>query len=267
MQRTNVGPRGWAILVLMGGAFFASAFSRRGPLTPDASPIKSHSTASSNSTRSPEVEREQLNAQIAAQLVANELPSTPVDPRAQVRSLPQWAKPASELDQLIRQGPPNASSSPDFGSLVPLETWRDAQPTPHASHPNQPSALAYRESPWDSSGNTVVEQSDTSNQYAGAANGPHIQAWPTPDPDRNWNVNHRPQSSGARATGTTQPRSSRGSATSVDSIGSLVGSAREQPRQTPLVPQKPSPTHQQLPSVKPQDPRRFVYQPGYIGGS
>ena len=263
MQRTNVGPRGWAILILMGGAFFASAFSRKGPLSTDTAPPKSpHLVANNSDEQSAEIAREQLSAQIAAQLVANELPATPSDPGAQVRSLPQWAKPASELDQLIRQGPPTASSSPAFGSLAPLETWRDTQPTPQASDPNQLSDLAYRESPWEISAEAAPNASGTSKQYAGIATEARIPEWPSRDPARNWDPTPGHQSPeaglGASSTSRLSP--------SANSIGSLVGSARRDPLRNPISPKEPSQNHQQLPAAKPQAQRRFVYQPGYIGG-
>jgi hypothetical protein len=146
-RKSSVGPRGWAMLTLVGGAALATPFLRppqvdvdglvtESPLTRTNGPgrlASLESTANGLSDLYPEAS-EPLRYDFAQQLAppAGGSPSR----------LPAWAPARSPIDQLISQGtaPPWQSNAASVSTIKPLDTWVNAPPThqPNATGPREP---------------------------------------------------------------------------------------------------------------------------------
>lgn len=153
MQRKySFGPRGWALLTLVGGLLLASPFLRppqvdveefaRGSSMPPASGFgpfdtlesttKKPANIGSASSDSMSVDGTDFSQQIV--LPAGTSPT----------ALPAWAPTHSPLDQLISQGtaPPWQSDSASVSTIKPLEPWVNSAGTSQRQHA-LPSALAH----------------------------------------------------------------------------------------------------------------------------
>jgi hypothetical protein len=166
-KRSYVGPRGWAMLVLVGGATFASPFLRaprvevgedisESPLAYHTRPDGKLSEVSfSRQVSSPAGDGMVSPASSSRQATdPNQLESPP--------TLPAWAAPRSRLDDLISMGaaPPWEDETPS-GDLAPLQPWMERQ-------------LGARERPSTQAG------------FQRDANQPFVSAPPTSPFDKSW---------------------------------------------------------------------------------
>ncbi len=140
-KRTSVGPRGLAIITLVGGAALASPFLRppqvdlvenitESPLTYPTSPGRlaatqhSAQTSTQNAARLPLGSNDQLPA--SASDVPDPFDTSYSSAPAAEPQLPAWAKPPSPIDHVISKGTAQAwrhESDAASSRLQPLQSW------------------------------------------------------------------------------------------------------------------------------------------------
>ena len=96
-NRLAIGPRGWAVLILLLGAALASPFLRG----PEMRSANSYRLASEHSAVSQIIGGNPATAEV--RVVSGILPSTQA-PHASGENMPDWARPRSQLDELIAHG-------------------------------------------------------------------------------------------------------------------------------------------------------------------
>ncbi len=135
-KNSSFGPRGWAVLTLVGGVTFAAPFLRQprlaekqfanasslpptsGPNPTEAMRPTTNSSASSGSAFQDSVLADGLGF---SERIVPPAATTPT-------ALPAWAPTRSPLDQLISQGtaPPWNSDARNTSTIKPLEPWVNA---------------------------------------------------------------------------------------------------------------------------------------------
>ena len=245
MQHNNsyVGPRGWALLTLVGGAALASLFVRPPQAEEPAAAAKVPAAQPEGLARLASMDLSTAHSNGLSRLTnerslyeLSELSQQIVPPAAAAPSeLPAWAPVHSPIDQLISQGtaPPWQPDSESQSALKPLTPWINdlANDKPLAALPSPPAAVAQR-------------------------------AWPeassVPVADRHRSALSEPPRLGNIAPASS---SSSGSSSSSSSSGSLTGSlagtshtmrAATTPRLQPPEASNAAPAR-----------RHFVYQPGF----
>lgn len=164
-----MGPRGWALLVLCGGVALASPFLRLPAVDPSqqqpAPPELGEAAWLTASFAHEPVDVPPYPGRGLPPVNHQQLPSTYAN-QAPV-TLPAWAPPHSQLDDLIAQGAaPAWDAEKTQTELAPLEPWRNAtppssrqtssapratsgQPVPQEEFFPSPSPLSFRTSPWE----------------------------------------------------------------------------------------------------------------------
>lgn len=188
-KKSFIGPRGWAVLTLIGGVALASPFLR-GPRV-DVEGL------ASESSRSPESGLSRFAAPESTTKNPANIDSASSDtrlydfsdfsqeivppPGSSPTALPAWAPTRSPIDQLISQGtaPPWQSDKASVSTIKPLEPWANAAGT-NQQQPTLPSTLA---SAWPNASSLPVADSApalsrTPGSLAGTAQ--HVRPAATP---------------------------------------------------------------------------------------
>lgn len=287
-NKSSVGPRGWAILTLVGGAALASLFLRP-PQTQQTNHL--NDSAASRPAWPGRLASAQLSGEHTAKRplevseLVSQLDAAPMDAiqgsRLPTPQLPAWATPPSPLDHLISQGTaPPWNHAPPTQPLEPVGTWFNGPNSTGKSLSTQSPEREGRDVPRDVPAD-VPPQATAS--YAADPRMP--PPWPSPQP---W---------GAVAVGSAEVQPGLGNPNSQSQqvfppptrpVTSLAGAARDWPRvshpssvtatptgtQAALQPfgtqalgesQPIPPTAQTSPAGPAQRPAQFVFQPGYGG--
>lgn len=258
-QRSFVSPRGWAMLTLVGGATLASPFLRPPHVDVDSSVTESPlaktrdpsgMVAAVSYLRTADVDTIADSARSPGQHTGNQLPD--FDSVESAPSLPAWAAPRSQLDELISQGAaPAWESESQQAKLQPFQPWMNSNsdsashsfPTPGAQaaqHRIAPPAC--QASPWDS-----IEP-DREQPRQRPLSGPHFAAgqhWQQAAPSIPELVPQRRTVPVLTNPHTDPPPSS---------AANLIGARLSQQSAAP-----PS----QISNSRSAVPRRFVFQPGF----
>ncbi len=253
MQRQSfVGPRGWAMFILLSGAALAAPFLRP-PQVSTGSPALDATV--SESPLSPNYATGQLASMRyeAATGVAIGRPTTAIDSKIGTgfqlpSALPAWATPASPLDALISQGAaPAWKSGAKAAPLKQLQPWLNKQldgrglpstdPASFNGPPTSQHAIGTRASPWGSPSAPLPANADN-----GRASSQSLPQWPEALPHL---LDHsRP----------AVLASERGP-------GSFAGATLVRPPVGSMNPTQPGGGGTAQPS--PSAPPKFVFQPGY----
>ncbi|MEZ6138766.1 MAG: hypothetical protein R3C53_28095 [Pirellulaceae bacterium] len=165
-KRSTLGPRGWAILTLAGGAALSSPFLRPAqlaqpePLITD--PLPTAPVLAANYGPAPSfASQSSMRTGTTASIVEASSPATTVDVSAisnaqkvitsNQAALPTWAKKASPLDALIQVGPVAGEFTElASGALQPIQPWQSHGTTQDvlASGDDLSQLAAQRHSPW-----------------------------------------------------------------------------------------------------------------------
>ncbi len=211
MNRTQayVGPRGWAVLTLAGGAALASPFLR--PAQIDSARLASGPATSELAAWSPipsELDGfESSSNLLPGRIVSGTLPTTVsrLDDwtTSEIPLLPKWVTQQSPLDELISRAKSPAPQPDSYverptAELQPLRTWRGGRlsdgkaPQDYAASSEQESSLAissHRDSPWDIAESAAPTLAD--RQLADPTDN-RISSWTDPKwPDQT--LGHLPQ--------------------------------------------------------------------------
>ncbi len=185
-QKSLIGPRGWALLTLLGGVFLAAPFLRQ-PSVDDAS----------LTGESPKSTASEPSHFFAPEIAPTSTASAPSDPMSDDFSgflkqivppagmsptaLPAWAPTRSPMDQLISQGtaPPWQSDMSNVSTIKPLEPWASGAGTDQPQ-PALPSTFA---SAWpDASSVPVADSLPALSRIPGSLAGTAQQVRPATTP-------------------------------------------------------------------------------------
>lgn len=188
-KKYPLGPRGWAVLTLVGGATLAVPFLRqprvdveefesKSPMSPASGlgPFAASETTSRNTANIGSAFGDAAlydGADFSQQIV----PPAGTSPTA----LPAWAPTHSPIDQLISQGtaPPWQSDAVRPSTIKPLEPWTDAAGTSHQQQA-LPSTLART---WpDANSLPIVDSAPALGRTPGSLAGTAQHARPTATP-------------------------------------------------------------------------------------
>ncbi len=152
-KKSMLGPRGWAMLTLVGGAALASPFLRPPHVEPEGSVTESPLAFPNAPGRlaSMSLSREKSSREQSDRMAVDvrHLSEIPVEvtntPNFTEPKLPAWATPASPLDQFISQGtaPPwRHELATEVDRMRTLEPWSNG-----TSHVNSPPSTAQLHAP------------------------------------------------------------------------------------------------------------------------
>lgn len=188
-KKYSLGPRGWAVLTLVGGVTLAAPFLRQTPVDIEGfesqSPMSPASGLGPFATSRPTAQNPvNIGSTFGdAAMVDDADFSQQIVPPAGTSptSLPAWAPTRSPIDQLISQGtaPPWQSDTAHVSTIKPLEPWTDAEGT-RLQQPALPSTLARA---WpDANSLPVVDSAPSLGRTPGSLAGTAQHARPTTTP-------------------------------------------------------------------------------------
>jgi hypothetical protein len=245
------GPRGWAVLILAGGAALATPFMRAPRVAMEdeisESPL-AKSRGSNTAFAAASFARPMGFDHLDRPAGRDDLPEI-ISPDAGdnlTPDFPSWASPPSRLDDLIAAGAaPPWSDSPTATTLPPMQPWMNRRLTHSTTPPTTASAPSH------------LPSSDTSNQFARRAS-----PWDQPgeaarDPNSSQPIKPPPYPTTALPSTAFQPGMTGGSLTgatrhSSTSPGAVSTTVNPAAASSAAVGQAPAASGK----------RHFVYQPG-----